>query len=99
MVGTLADIGIFFLSLGLREGWYMPRYGCDMDSHYNIFHVIRDYLTGNVSFVDKEERLSRLAECKECEHFFAPTKQCLKCGCFLKLKVRYEESFCPIGKW
>ncbi|HDQ15208.1 MAG TPA: hypothetical protein ENN41_10390 [Sediminispirochaeta sp.] len=74
--------------------------GCEEDAgHYTIFNVIWDHLTGHVHMVDWEKRASRYAICEECEHFFPVTKQCLKCGCFLKLKVKYVDSSCPVGKW
>ena len=42
---------------------------------------------------------SRLAECRDCEHFIKATSQCKKCGCFMKVKTRLATARCPIGKW
>jgi hypothetical protein len=42
---------------------------------------------------------SRLAICKECEHYFERTGTCKKCGCFMKIKSRIPGMKCPIGKW
>ena len=41
----------------------------------------------------------RMKTCMSCEHFFKPTKQCKKCGCFMWIKVRMENQSCPVGKW
>jgi hypothetical protein len=37
--------------------------------------------------------------CRECDRFFAPTRQCKECGCFLALKVKVKSQSCPLGKW
>ena len=41
----------------------------------------------------------RLEICKGCEFYRARTNQCMKCGCFMKLKTLLEKAKCPIGKW
>lgn len=48
-----------------------------------------------------QEELStyRLEICSTCEHFRSSTKQCKKCGCFMKLKTHLENASCPLGKW
>lgn len=42
---------------------------------------------------------SRILICMSCDHFIKITKQCSKCGCFMKLKTRLTDANCPIGKW
>lgn len=41
----------------------------------------------------------RFEICESCEFFRKKTKQCKKCGCFMKLKTTLENAKCPIGKW
>ena len=41
----------------------------------------------------------RMKICMTCEHFFKPTRQCKKCGCFMPIKVRIPGLHCPIDKW
>lgn len=41
----------------------------------------------------------RLNVCLRCPHLQPKLMKCSKCGCFLKLKVRFESEHCPIGKW
>lgn len=43
--------------------------------------------------------VDRMKLCLQCEHFFKPTRQCKKCGCFMPLKVRIPGQKCPINKW
>jgi hypothetical protein len=52
-----------------------------------------------ISFVTKEKAQERYDHCKKCEHFVKKTTTCLKCWCFMKLKVTVSDSECPIGKW
>lgn len=48
---------------------------------------------------ENEIQKVRIEICKTCDNFFAPTKQCLKCGCFLLPKTALKKSKCPIDKW
>ncbi len=41
----------------------------------------------------------RFDMCKNCDHFFAPTSLCNKCGCYMPVKTYLPFSSCPIGKW
>jgi hypothetical protein len=42
---------------------------------------------------------SRLDICKACPEFIGITRQCKNCGCVMNLKVKLQDSGCPIGKW
>ena len=46
-----------------------------------------------------KEAVDKMKICLQCEHFFKPTKQCKKCGCFMPVKVRIPRLHCPVGKW
>jgi len=46
-----------------------------------------------------DKALSRMDICNKCEFFLKMTSQCKKCGCFMNIKTRIEEAYCPIGKW
>lgn len=48
---------------------------------------------------NEEKALSRMDICENCEFFIKITSQCKKCGCFMNIKTRIEEAYCPIGKW
>lgn len=54
---------------------------------------------------DKSKRTSeevykeRMDICKSCEFLFTPTNQCTQCGCFMNIKTRINEAYCPLGKW
>jgi hypothetical protein len=53
----------------------------------------------NKFFVPNEVYEDRIAICKECTHYFRLTGNCLKCGCFVKVKSRISVMSCPINKW
>ena len=53
----------------------------------------------NKFFVPNEVYEDRIAICKECTHYFKLTGNCLKCGCFVKVKSRISVMSCPINKW
>ena len=36
--------------------------------------------------------------CKQCDKF-TEEKLCFQCGCFMPLKVRKIDAYCPLGKW
>jgi len=41
----------------------------------------------------------RIAICESCEFYIKSTTNCKKCGCFMKLKTKFEGMSCPIQKW
>jgi hypothetical protein len=49
--------------------------------------------------VKEEVRQSRLQKCNNCPNLFKPTRNCKICICWVDWKTKYEEQFCPIGKW
>jgi len=57
-----------------------------------------DLLNLKTEYVEKEVAQSRYDICKQCP-FLLPTKQCSKCGCFMKAKVKIAHSECPENKW
>ena len=58
-----------------------------------------DILNPSKHHTTDEEADKRYNICKECPEFISATKQCKKCGCFMAIKVKFEEAFCPVGKW
>lgn len=57
-----------------------------------------DFFKINTLYAKKEKAQNRYDICKPCDNFL-PTTQCKKCGCFMKFKVKLEDSSCPINKW
>jgi hypothetical protein len=55
-------------------------------------------LTGELRASDDLAK-KRLDTCKACPEFLGATHQCKKCGCLMNLKVKLQDSGCPIGKW
>jgi len=44
-------------------------------------------------------RDERYKICQSCPFFIKITRQCKKCGCFMKEKVKLSDASCPAGKW
>ena len=57
-----------------------------------------DLVNPSTEYVNKDIAQSRYDICKECP-FLLPTKQCSKCGCFMKAKVKLANAECPEHKW
>jgi hypothetical protein len=47
----------------------------------------------------EELAVYRLDICKTCIFFDSKYKKCQRCGCFMKLKTKLHNAFCPEGKW
>ena len=58
-----------------------------------------DLLNPETEYVDDDVYQNRLNACRSCEHFFKPTTQCKKCGCFMKIKAAMKDASCPVEKW
>jgi hypothetical protein len=58
-----------------------------------------DILNPNVPRTEENLQKARIEICETCERFFKPTRQCRECGCFMDMKTKLEEAYCPIGKW
>ena len=48
---------------------------------------------------DQELIEARLAICSSCEFLKKKRMQCMKCGCYMKLKSTLKQASCPVGKW
>jgi len=48
--------------------------------------------------VGEEEQAERYSICLGCEQL-SESGRCFKCGCFMKMKTRFKEMRCPLGKW
>lgn len=57
------------------------------------------HLLGKENRVDEETANKRYKICIECPELIQSTKQCKKCGCFMKVKTKLKGASCPIGKW
>lgn len=59
--------------------------------------IVNNALQGNKTLVSDEIREHRWSICTPCEHL--QDNRCTKCGCFMKVKVAFVTSKCPIEKW
>jgi hypothetical protein len=58
-----------------------------------------DFANPNTEYAAEDVADARYEICKECPHFLAITKQCVKCGCFMHLKTKLAHAECPVNKW
>ena len=65
---------------------------------YSILDIIKDYIFGNLVYIDLVGKSKRLNVCNICDRL-SITRQCKECGCFVDLKVKYHKSNCPLNKW
>lgn len=47
----------------------------------------------------KSEQAAIMAICRDCEHYSPEKHRCVKCGCYLKQKIKMATESCPMGKW
>lgn len=53
---------------------------------------------GESFFADNEVQQTRYDICKSCSSFTS-LKTCRECGCIMPLKIKINDSICPLGKW
>lgn len=80
-------------------GGFIFRGSGQMSDGYNIFHVIRDFIKGDLKFATKKIAKDRLSICNNCEMRNHTLKICTICGCVISLKVKLKESSCPMDLW
>jgi hypothetical protein len=59
--------------------------------------IIKNATKGNSTLVDDDVRETRWSVCQTCPRL--QNDRCLECGCFMKIKVAFVTSKCPIGNW
>lgn len=59
--------------------------------------IISNALQGNKTLVDDDVRVNRWSICQSCPNL--KNDRCVQCGCFMKVKVAFNTSTCPINKW
>ena len=61
--------------------------------------IISDASEGQDLFASEFEQQRRYDICQVCEYFVSRSNRCFKCGCFMKTKVTFNASECPVNKW
>lgn len=59
--------------------------------------IVKNAVQGNKTLVDDDVRETRWSTCQRCDRL--QNDRCLECGCFMKVKVAFNTSVCPLGKW
>jgi len=59
--------------------------------------IIKNAISGNKTLVDDDIREQRWSICQQCPRL--QNDRCLECGCFMKVKVAFQTSKCPLENW
>lgn len=59
--------------------------------------IIKNAIAGNKTLVEDNVREHRWTTCQSCPRL--QNDRCLECGCFMKVKVAFKTSVCPLDKW
>lgn len=59
--------------------------------------IVTNAIQGNPTLVDDIIREQRWDTCLSCPRL--QNDRCLECGCFMKVKVAFKTSSCPLNKW
>lgn len=59
--------------------------------------IMDNALKGNTTIVSDEVRTNRWSICQACPKL--QNDRCTECGCFMKVKVAFVTSTCPLDKW
>lgn len=59
--------------------------------------ILSNALKGNDTLVTDDVRNNRWSICTTCPMLIE--NRCTKCGCFMKVKVAFKTSKCPMDKW
>jgi len=66
-----------------------------------LHELSRDVFRHSINIFKKVDDIifnTRLSECNKCKKYRSD-KRCAKCGCLTEIKLRWEVTKCPIGKW
>lgn len=58
-----------------------------------------DLLNKNMARTEDAMQKERMSICKSCPDLIKATGQCKHCGCFMELKTKLADAYCPLGKW
>ncbi len=58
-----------------------------------------DIFNNRIGRVSSDIADKRYSICISCPKIVPVTRQCLECGCFMKIKTTLPNAECPIGKW
>lgn len=80
------------------DGVDMPTVG---EMAKNLFrdgsNIVKNALSGNKTMADDATREHRWSICQACP--MLQNDRCTKCGCFMKIKVAFASTKCPLEKW
>lgn len=57
------------------------------------------HVVNGMKHANDEVQQERIDICSDCPFISQDRGRCTKCGCILSVKIKWESSSCPIGKW
>ena len=66
---------------------------------FNLSSAVITQVAAGCPVSSEEDRRARAEECAKCPSFNKEEYKCNECGCFLKYKIVWETSKCPLNKW
>ena len=97
--------------IGMQPRWGLPKRLMnlseeeqDLDEFFEQVDLTKsakpwDFLNPNTEYADDALAAERYSICLDCPMLINISKQCKKCGCFMKVKSQLLHATCPIGKW
>lgn len=61
--------------------------------------VLKKAITDGVIVASEKKTNERINLCFNCVDLNKEEVRCKLCGCYMKLKVRFDAAKCPAGKW
>ena len=65
----------------------------------NFSKAATDHLLSGLENSTDEVKEQRASICNRCPFIDKENYKCIHCGCYLKYKIAWSTSSCPIGKW
>jgi hypothetical protein len=65
----------------------------------NLGRALVTHAVAGFPEADEATAQARLAICRACDRFDATRTVCTVCGCFLDIKIRWNEQKCPLNSW
>ena len=61
--------------------------------------MLKKAVTDGIIIASEEKIENRMSLCYNCIALDKEQVRCKLCGCYMKLKVRFDAAKCPAGKW
>lgn len=70
-----------------------------MKEFMNFTKSVVAHATNGFKASTEDMQEKRMSICQQCEHMDKLNVKCNQCGCFLRVKTKWESEKCPLDKW